>query len=143
MQKALIAVGLIALGGGFANGGAQPVATVSSEGSFSLRGVSVSNVGVSRWPVMAGDTIVADTASVIRFRDGSVVLLNKGARAVVGSVDDAASLRLISGTMQVDQANGSRVVVSGSTPLASRGIQRNRLTAPGPMPITPTPLSSR
>jgi hypothetical protein len=147
MRTQIIPLVLLVVGG--VSYGAEPIATVSSNTSFQLRGVQIDGVGVSRWPVMAGDTITSGTsATVLQFRDGSRVSLDQGAKASVVAVGDQVSFRLISGTMKVSPASGTRISFSGVTGqgaeggAASKGFQRARLTAPPPG-STPVALSNR
>ncbi len=82
--------------------GASPVATVSSSGSFAMRGVIVKSAGVPSWPVLSGDEIATSTSSAtLSLRDGSRVTLEKGSTAKVENAGAGLTLRLSSGSMQV------------------------------------------
>ncbi len=73
---------------------ASPIATISSSGSFELRGVAVKTEGVPSWPVLAG---------------GSSVMLSEQAFARVEKAGKRVSFRLLDGSMQVTAAKGPAV----------------------------------
>jgi hypothetical protein len=91
---------LIALAG-FALGGA-PVGTITSSGTFDLHGTAVRTEGIPFWPLMAGDEIATHAFSaLVRFQDGSSVVLGENSRAKIETVNDVLTFRLTGGTMQV------------------------------------------
>ena len=90
--------------------GASPVATLSTNGTFELRGTAVRTEGVPSWPVMAGDVIgTSGSAAVIRFADGSRVTLGEKSRAKVEKTEDGLIFRLISGAMNFTVADAAGV----------------------------------
>ena len=95
--------------------GAPPVATVSSTGTFALRGATVKADGVPSWPMMAGDEISTTTAvAVIQFLDGSRVTLEGGSMARVDKTASGMSIRLSSGSMQVLARSGALKVFNSA-----------------------------
>ena len=126
---------------------AQPVATISSGGTFTLRGVSVNTMGVSRWPVMVGDTFESGSSTaVVQFRDGSKVAMSEGSKAVISGSGDQVSFRLVSGSMQVAPVSGTKVAFSQSPSSSqsndSKGISKNRVFGVPVVTVVPC-LSSR
>ena len=106
----------------------QPVATVTSSASFTLRGAAVSpGQGVTMWPVMAGDSVKAGNAiTIITFPDGSVITLEPGAEAIVTFANGMPVFQLVSGTAHYSLKSLSAVqlVASGQTvtPTALSGV---------------------
>jgi len=89
---------------------ASPIANVSSTEPFKVSGVSVPVAGVSSWPVIAGDELIAGGAPVVlTFKDGSRITLNKNSRATVEGKEKNAALRLLDGAMAFTLAKGSNV----------------------------------
>ena len=134
--------------------GAAPVATVSSAGTFELRGKQVKTDGVPSWPMMEGDEIgTSGGPATIQFRDGSRVTLNGKSRAKVEKSDDGLVFRLLSGAMQFTLApkaavafyNGTNVVparvgVATSASTGTAGVRAvvapTRILPPPPPPIS-------
>jgi hypothetical protein len=97
---------------------ASPVATVSSAGSFALRGATVKTDGVPSWPVMAGDEIKTSVASaVIQFRDGSRVTLGAASTLRVEQTVSNLNVRLSSGSMEVLSRSSALQVYQNSMPV--------------------------
>ncbi len=98
---------------------AQPVATITSQEPFELRGVSVPVNGVSNWPIAIGDVIGAlRSPAEIRFRDGSRVTLAPGSQAVLQRSGKNVALRLQRGAAAYNLAgNSSLVLLEGNTAL--------------------------
>jgi len=89
---------------------ASPIANVSSSEAFKVSGVSVPVSGVSSWPVIAGDELMAGNAPVVlTFKDGTRVTLGKNSRATVEGKNKNAALRLLDGAMGFTLSQGSNV----------------------------------
>jgi hypothetical protein len=101
---------------------AGPVGSVTSSSSFLLRGVSVNVHGVPSWPLASGDDIAAGSDSAaIQLKDGSKVVLDANAHAMIDMIGGVLSLRLLSGTMTVTPAQTPSVrFYSGSELLQTR-----------------------
>lgn len=101
----------------------QPVATVTSSASFTLRGAAVSpGQGVAMWPVMAGDAVQAGNAvTIITFPDGSVITLDPMARAIVNFANGKPVFQLVSGTAHysLKSLTAVQMVASGQTVAAT------------------------
>ena len=133
---------------------AAPVATISSSGTFELRGKSVRTEGVPSWPMMAGDEVGTSAGSAeIRFRDGSRVTLNPNSRAKVEKTETGLVFRLQAGEMEFAVAPKSTVTFynraaavpaqAGVTTTASTGeavagaaFKRYRILPPPPPPAS-------
>ncbi len=90
--------------------GAAPIATVTSSGTFELRGKQVKADGVPSWPVMEGDEIGTSAGpATVQFRDGSRVTLSGKSKAKVEKTDDGLVFRLLTGSMQFTLAPKSSV----------------------------------
>src|ERR1035441_2094116 len=101
---------------------AGPVGSVTSSSSFLPRGLSVNVYGVPSWPLASGDDIAAGSDSAaIQLKDGSLVILDANAHAIVDTTGGLLSLRLLSGTMTVTPAQTPTVrFYSGSEMLQTR-----------------------
>jgi hypothetical protein len=76
------------------------VATITSEGSFQLRGANVApEQGVPSWPVLPGDTIQAgDKPLTVTFEDGSQIVLGPGSSAKVDLSEKTPVFQLETGS---------------------------------------------
>lgn len=84
----------------------KPFATITSCSSFELSGSSVNIGGVSSWPLVAGQDIVAGVSSLtIVFRDGSRITLAPGSRFKTDS--SGSAVNLTGGSMQFFLASSS------------------------------------
>jgi ferric-dicitrate binding protein FerR (iron transport regulator) len=101
---------------------AGPVGSVTSSSSFLLRGVAVNVHGVPSWPLAAGDDVTAGSDSAaVELKDGSRVVLDANAHAIVDTLGGVLNLRLLSGTMTVTPAQTPAVrFYSGSELLQIR-----------------------
>jgi hypothetical protein len=101
---------------------ASPVATISSNSAFELRGKQVNTNGVPSWPMMEGDEIsTSQGAAVIQFRDGSRVILTGNTKAKAEKSSDGIVFRLLSGTMDFTLAPKSTVAFfNGSKNVAAQ-----------------------
>src|ERR1035441_212114 len=99
-----------------------PVGSVTSSSSFLLRGVAVNVHGVPSWPLASGDDIAAGSDSAaIQLKDGSIVILDANAHAIVDTTGGVLSFRLLSGIMTVTPAQTPTVrFYSGSELLQTR-----------------------
>lgn len=133
---------------------AAPIAIITSSSSFELSGSSVNIGGVSSWPLVAGQEIVAGTSSlIIVFRDGSRITLAPGSRLKIDS--SGSAVNLTGGSMQFSLASSSSLKIQNeglsvserSGELYSRGTSHLGLKLPPPpAPIKgspPGPISSR
>jgi FecR protein len=138
--------------GGFAT---ETVGSITSSGTFSLRGVQVKTEGIPSWPMVVGDELTTDASvASIRFGDGSLVTLAKRSKAQVTKANGKITLRLVNGSMEFKLSRGSGLLllnnvtpVSGTTGVVStqttgtpKPILAGR-TAPPPPP--PDPISTR
>jgi hypothetical protein len=152
--KNIFCICLVAAAGSVGAFASQPIATVSGSSSFELDGSLVNTAGVTAWPLMPGDRVVArDSALVIAMKDGSRLTLAANSQLRFESAAAEPTANLISGSMQFTVAPGSvlrvlrdRVPVgvrSGSISVGSAGSTGD----PRPMFVTPpkapTPISVR
>jgi len=94
---------------------AAPVGAISSASSFEIRGVVVPTEGVSSWPLLAGDEVAAGASpAIIRFNDGSSVVLAAGTRARIESQHGVSTLLLLGGAMSI--STSSNPIVRFSQP---------------------------
>jgi len=93
---------------------APPVATVESPGTFTLRGRSITPDGIGHWPVYRGNTVAAgDTAVLLRFRDGSQVLLARNSEVVVSDEAGRAQMKLVKGRVSYQSTGTSGLLLEG------------------------------
>ena len=93
LAVAIVAVAVVA----FAQ---TQVATITSDGSFRLRGANVApEQGVPSWPVLPGDTIQAgDKPLTVTFEDGSQIVLAPGSSAKVDLLEKTPVFQLETGS---------------------------------------------
>ena len=121
---------------------ASPVASVTSEAPFRLRGAVVPVAGVPSWPLLAGDEIATDgSAAAIRFSDGSSVTLRQNSTARLEQPGGRFyAFRLLSGAMDVRPASGSKVsFYSQNAPLQAPTGQVTKASALKPLAAPPPP----
>jgi hypothetical protein len=147
MRKTASILGILVGSLGVLSAG-EPVATISSSGTFILRGVTVSSMGVSRWPIMAGDSFESGSSTAtVQFKDGSKVAMSENSKAIVVANGDQLTFRVVSGSVQVAPASGTRIVFNQNQSSAqenNKGVTKavTRLfPRPGPQPAPP--LSNR
>jgi ferric-dicitrate binding protein FerR (iron transport regulator) len=131
---------------------AGPVGSVTSSSSFVLRGAAVNVQGVPSWPLASGDDIIAGSDSAaVELKDGSTVILDANAHAIVDTIGGVVSFRLLSGAMTVTPAQTPAVrFYSGSellqtrpgTPstVSVRGTSKGRVGLLGRIPTPPPPI---
>ncbi|HXP84275.1 MAG TPA: FecR domain-containing protein [Bryobacteraceae bacterium] len=91
---------------------AAPVGTASSSAAFDLNGVAMPPEGVSSWPVTAGDELRAGGATVVlRFQDGSRIVISEQSRVKLGRNGDTVSVNLAAGAAQFNLAPESALQV--------------------------------
>src|ERR1700733_8308016 len=121
MKRALYICWMV-IAGGLGAYASQPIATVSGSSSFELDGGLINTAGVTAWPLMAGDRVVArDSALTIAMKDGSRLILapNSQLRFESASADPIANL--VSGSLQFTLVPSSLVkVFQGLTPARGR-----------------------
>jgi hypothetical protein len=132
---------------------AAPIAIITSSSSFELSGSSVNIGGVSSWPLVAGQEIVAGTSSlIIVFRDGSRITLAPGSRLKIDS--SGSAVNLTGGSMQFSLASSSLLKIqNGGLPVGERTGSASRSgslpsggafrPALAKLPAPPAPISSR
>lgn len=101
------------------------IATVSSSSSFRLRDATVMpGQGVSSWPVMAGDTIVAGSLpAVVTFPDGSFVTLNPLGQAKVDLEGSRPVFQLIGGSADYSlKSTGAVQLMAATKTVAPKGL---------------------
>lgn len=93
---------------------APPVATVTSANPFQLSGATVPVAGVPSWPVSAGDELTTlQSPALLRFGDGSEVVLGDQTRVALERVANKVEVRLRRGSLQFRLQPKSKVAVSG------------------------------
>ena len=126
---------------------AEPIATISSTGTFMLRGVTVNSAGVSRWPIMAGDSFESGSSTaVVQFKDGSKVSMSENSKGLIVATGDQISFRLVSGSMQVAPASGTRIVFNQNQSSAqgnTKGVTKGISNKFGGVPTVVPALSNR
>jgi hypothetical protein len=113
---------------------AAPIANVSGTEPFKVSGVSVPVSGVSSWPVIAGDELMAGSAPVVlTFKDGSRVTLAKNSRATVEGKSKNVALRLLDGAMAFTLSRGSsvRLYSAGNMVSAQAGVPGTAVAGAG------------
>jgi hypothetical protein len=99
---------------------AAPLATVASDGAFTLDGKPVAVRGVMSWPVLSGDKI-ATTASpaLISFRDGSTISLSANSVLRVGGSETSPLAVLEAGELDYNIPKDSKLAVSKLSEMAT------------------------
>jgi hypothetical protein len=151
-MRSVLCICLMAVGISVCAVASQPIATVSGSSSFELDGSLINTAGVTTWPLMPGDRVVAkDSAVVIAMRDGSRITLAANSQIHFGSEANAIA-DLTSGSMQFTLAAGSNLrILRGGSPVVGRsglvsppsGVRPALLPPPPPPPAPPSPISSR
>ena len=128
----------------------QPIATVSGSSSFELDGSLVNTAGITGWPLMPGDRVVArDAAITIAMNDGSRITLAANSQLRLESAFSGLTANLISGSMQFTLSSGSNLRIAR---VGSPVTGRSGLVSPGlgavpqllrPLPPPPVPVSAR
>ena len=91
---------------------APPVGTVTSSENFRLSGSEVSVAGVPSWPVLAGDVVQTGSGSaMLRFADGSRVVLNGNSRVALEQAGSATRVKLLSGSLKYFSSKNSLLEV--------------------------------
>lgn len=100
----------------------QPVAMVTSSSTFELDGALVNSAGVTSWPLMSGDDVVArDGAVSIVLLDGSRITLAANSRLQLRPDGAAVSAHLTAGSMRFSIASGSTLrLFTASTPVTGK-----------------------
>jgi hypothetical protein len=100
------------LSAGFAAG---PLAMVSSSQPFHLDGHPVTAVGVTSWPVVAGDDLAtAKFPAVLYFHDGSSVQLAADSSVTLGGSAEEPKLVLTSGKLGYKLVAGSKIAITNA-----------------------------
>jgi hypothetical protein len=120
---------------------ATPVGSVSSSGALTLRGARVPADGVPNWPLMVGDELVTSASvATVTLRDGSRAILSENTRARVEEVDGRPTVRLLTGSMEVQTRAGGESTFVRSTESVNAALVRR---GPAPPPTAPRPTSRR
>jgi hypothetical protein len=146
----LIVGALLTAGGALA---LTPIGTITSSSTFELSGSAVTIEGVSSWPLVPGQNVVAGASSLtIVFRDGSRITLAPGSRLDTDS--GGSAVNLTGGAMQFSLVSSSSIKIrNGGVPVGERSgsASRSGLSPSGgtfrpalaKLPAPPKPISSR
>ena len=108
-KKSFVLTAFVAAGTLFA---APPIGTVTSSENFRLSGSEVSVAGVPSWPVLSGDELQTGAASaMIRFADGSRVIVNGNSRVSLDQTGSATRVKLLSGSLKYTSSKNSLLEV--------------------------------
>ena len=89
---------------------ADPVGRVTSSGPLTLNGKAVPATAVSSLPVVAGDEIATSSSSaMIYFTDKSRATIEPNSRVKLEARSSSVALRVLSGSVDLKRAEGSRV----------------------------------
>jgi hypothetical protein len=89
---------------------ADPVGRVTSSGPLTLNGKAVPATAVSSLPLVAGDEIATSGSSaMIYFTDRSRATLDPNSRVKLEGRSSAVTLRVLSGSVDLNRAKDSRV----------------------------------
>jgi len=133
---------------------ADPVGRVTSSGPLTLNGKALPATAVSSLPVVAGDEIATSSSpAMIYFTDKSRATLEPNSRIKLESRSSSMALRVLSGLVELTQAEGSQVsLIQPAHPVAPNasnaqaaghpgGVQYNSVKKPCPPPPPPPPRS--
>jgi hypothetical protein len=141
MKRALRICWMV-IAGGVGAYASQPIAAVSGSSSFELDGSLINTAGITAWPLMPGDRLMAgDSPLLIAMKDGSRITLAPHSQLRFDSGAGGLTANLISGDMQFKLASGSalRILRSGApgrvTP-QSGGARPELLKPPPPNPVS-------
>jgi len=150
MQAIRLTIFICALAvGGFA---AETIGSITSSGTFALRGVSVKTEGIPSWPLVVGDEVsTTDSTLSIMFADGSRIKLAQKSSALVTKKEGKLTLQLVKGTMDFKLSRGSGLIllnnitpISGSSGITTVG-QPTSISRPvtAVRPPPPPPMSTQ
>ncbi len=89
---------------------ADPVGRITGSGPLTLDGKAVPVTAVSSLPVVAGDVIAtSSSAATIFFADGSRATIPPNSRVKLEPNGSSVALRVLSGSVDLKRAEGSRV----------------------------------
>jgi hypothetical protein len=95
---------------------ATPTGSITSSGPLTLNGKVVQATAVSSLPVVAGDEIATSgSPAMIYFGDRSRATIEPNARVKLEARDSSVTLRVLSGSVDLKRAEGSRVSLIEST----------------------------
>lgn len=115
---------------------ANPAGRVSSSGPLTLNGKAVPATAVSSLPVVAGDEIATSSSSaMIYFADRSRATIAPNSRVKLEAHSSSLALRVLSGSVDLKRAQGSRVSLIEPTGRATP----NTTAGKAPDPPRPTP----
>jgi len=102
---------------------ADPVGKVTSSGPLTLNGKTVPGTATSSLPLVAGDVIVTSSSpAVISFSDNCRATIEPNSRVKLEAYGSSVGVRVLSGSVDLKRAQGSRVTLIGpSNPAAGRG----------------------
>ena len=115
---------------------ADPVGRVTSSGALTLNGKAVPATAVSSLPVVAGDEIATSgSPAMIYFTDSSRATLEPNSRVKLEGGSSSVALRVLSGSVDLKQAEGSQVSlippVPPVAPNSAAGQTSGQSLAPG------------
>jgi FecR protein len=91
---------------------ADPVGRVTSSGPLTLNGKALPATAVSSLPLVAGDEIAtSSTSATIYFSDKSRATLDPNSRVKLEFSGSAETLRVLSGSVDLNRAKDSRLTV--------------------------------
>jgi hypothetical protein len=92
---------------------AGSLASVTSAEAFSVDGITLSNPGVSSWPLISNDEIATKAAgALLTFRDGSAIKLAPLSRIKLGGTEAAPQVLIMAGNLESKIAPGSKLMIT-------------------------------
>jgi hypothetical protein len=121
---------------------ASPLGRVSSSGPLTLNGKAVPATAVASLPVTAGDEIAtSSSAAMIYFADKSRATIAPNSKIKLESHNASVALRIVSGSVDLKRAEGSRISLIEAARTAALGTASGRPSPPPPPkpPVPPPP----
>ena len=121
-----------------------PVGRVTSSGPLTLNGKAVPATAVSSLPVVAGDEIATSSSTaMIYFADRSRATIEPNSRVKLEVRSSSVALRVLSGSVDLKRAEGSRVSVIQPIHPVAQDSTAGRAPSPPPPPRPPSPPPPR
>lgn len=148
LSRKLTVIGLTISGGLCFS--ATPVATVSSTQSIVVSGIEVPTNRVISWPLSVNDEVTTKAPAMVRFKDGSVVTLQRNSRMRLQSSTSGVEVKVLAGSAIYDvkpQSGVSLVPAAASTirvapPTTERAAIKTPIALASRREITATALST-